>query len=71
MKSDWHKHNLTLKSSGKPMLTKEEFVDFKIMSEDGVSLGGGGGGGKDGGAGGSKGGGGKKGKSKKDIDLWD
>jgi hypothetical protein len=68
MKSDWHKHNLTLKASGKPMLTKEEFVDFKIMSEDGVSLPGGG---KDGGAGGSKGGAGKKGKSKKDVDLWD
>ena len=66
MKSDWHKHNLSLKSSGKPMMTREQFVDFKIMTEEGIGTGmahaskGGG----------SKGAGGKKGK-KKDLDLWD
>jgi len=67
MKSDWHKHNLTLKSSGKPLMTKEQFVDFKIMAEDGVSMDSIGGGGK----GGGKGGGGKKGKNKKEVALWD
>ena len=69
MKTDWHKHNLALKSAGKPMLTKEEFLDFKIMSQDGVAVRGGGGG--DGERNASKPAGGKKGKGKKDIDLWD
>ena len=72
MKTDWHKHNLMLKSAGKPMLTKEQFVDFKIMSEDGAGLGGGMAGCGKGGRSPSKtAGGGKKGKGKKDIDLWD
>jgi hypothetical protein len=72
MKTDWHKHNLALKSAGKPMLTKEQFVDFKIMSEDGVGSGRGMGIGGNGGQSPSKpAGGGKKGKGKKDIDLWD
>ena len=70
MKTDWHKHNLALKSAGKPMLTSEQFLDFKIMSQDGVAVGGGGGGGE-GGKNASKAAGGKKGKGKKDIDLWD
>jgi hypothetical protein len=69
MKTDWHKHNLALKSAGKPMLTKEEFLDFKIMSQDGVAVRGGGGG--EGERNASKPAGGKKGKGKKDIDLWD
>ena len=67
MKTDWHKHNLALKSAGKPMLTNEQFLDFKIMSQDGVAVGGGGEGGRIA----SKAAGGKKGKGKKDIDLWD
>ena len=70
MKSDWHKHNLTLKSAGKPMLTREQFIDFKIMSEDGVGFSNGGGGGDGGGKQGGKNGG-KKGKGKKDACLWD
>jgi len=48
-------------------MTKEQFVDFKIMAEDGVSMDSIGGGGK----GGGKGGGGKKGKNKKEVALWD
>lgn len=67
MKTDWHKHNLALKSAGKPMLTKEQFLDFKIMSQDGVARGGG----SDGGRNPSKAAGGKKSKAKKDLDLWD
>jgi ribosome maturation protein SDO1 len=34
MRSDWHKHNLALKASGKPMVSKEQFVDFSIMASD-------------------------------------
>mmetsp|Transcript_55214 Transcript_55214/g.135207 ORF Transcript_55214/g.135207 Transcript_55214/m.135207 type:complete len:341 (+) Transcript_55214:179-1201(+) len=33
MKSDWHKHNLKLKSEGKQLLSKEDFIDFQIMTE--------------------------------------
>ena len=32
MKSDWHKHNLKLKSEGKPLLSKEEFVEYQLMA---------------------------------------
>ncbi|KAJ1493194.1 SBDS protein C-terminal domain-containing protein [Baffinella frigidus] len=33
MKSDWHKRNLSLKSEGKPMLSKAEFQDYQLMME--------------------------------------
>jgi uncharacterized membrane protein YgcG len=71
IKSDWHKHNLTLKASAKAMLTKEQYLDLQLMLQQGVGLGGadGGGGGKGGGK--SGGGGGKKGKGRKDVDLWE
>lgn len=32
MKSDWHKHNLKLKSDGKALLSREEFTDWQIMA---------------------------------------
>uniref|UniRef100_A0A6U4JVJ0 Ribosome maturation protein SBDS n=1 Tax=Hemiselmis andersenii TaxID=464988 RepID=A0A6U4JVJ0_HEMAN len=32
MKSDWHKHNLKLKSEGKPLLSRDEFTEFQILS---------------------------------------
>jgi hypothetical protein len=32
MKSDWHKHNLKLKSEGKTLLSKDEFLEWQILS---------------------------------------
>jgi hypothetical protein len=32
MKSDFHKHNLKLKSEGKPMLSRDEFTEWQILS---------------------------------------
>jgi ribosome maturation protein SDO1 len=34
MKSDWHRHNLRLKSEGKPLLTQAEFVEYQLLAPD-------------------------------------
>ena len=34
MKSDWHRHNLRLKSEGKPLLTHAEFVEYQLLAPD-------------------------------------
>jgi ribosome maturation protein SDO1 len=34
MKSDWHRHNLRLKSEGKPLLSQAEFDEFQLLAPD-------------------------------------
>ena len=34
MKSDWHRHNLRLKSEGKPLLTQAEFDEYQLLAPD-------------------------------------
>jgi ribosome maturation protein SDO1 len=34
MKSDWHRHNLRLKSEGKPLLTHADFVEYQLLAPD-------------------------------------
>ena len=34
MKSDWHRHNLRLKSEGKPLLSQAEFEEFQLLAPE-------------------------------------